>query len=181
MNFPIRIYAINLLLELMDLILSKFDPKWAQYYIEIHKFLKSHLKQLLIRTEHIGSTSVVGMVAKPILDIDLVIKKENFDKVKTILRKMGYNHMGDLGIKGRESFSYNSTPFYEHHLYVCDKDSEELRRHIAFREYLRKKPFAVKKYSHKKRQLLNLSKDPEKYILGKDQMVNELLTKALSN
>lgn len=174
---------IILLLELMvnDLILSKFNPEWEQYYIEIQKFLKSHLKQLLIRVEHIGSTSVVGMVAKPILDIDLVIKKENFDKVKTILKNLGYNHMGDQGVEGRESFDYQSTPFYEHHLYVCDIKNEELRRHIAFREYLRKKPFAIKKYSHKKRELLNLSKDPEKYIQGKDQLMNEILTKALSN
>ena len=58
---------------------------------------------------------------------------------------IGYVHEGNLGIEGREAFCYTGKPHLQlHHLYVCPADSEELRRHITFREFLRQNPDAVK-------------------------------------
>ena len=63
---------------------------------------------------------------------------DEFQDVKSRLKNLGYYHEGDLGIKDREAFGYNEKhEFMTHHLYVCPRDSEELKRHITFRDYLK--------------------------------------------
>uniref|UniRef100_UPI00286D6180 GrpB family protein n=1 Tax=Armatimonas sp. TaxID=1872638 RepID=UPI00286D6180 len=95
----------------------------------------------------IGSTAVPHLEAKPILDIDLVIQDEDvLPQVIAGLQTLGYVHQGDQGIPQREVFKrLDSTvphvssqrQWMPHHLYVCPAQSEELRRHIAFRDALR--------------------------------------------
>ena len=79
----------------------------------------------------------------------MVIKDYSvFGEVVSRLEMIGYIHEGDLGIREREAFKYSDKPHLQtHHLYVCPKDSEELHRHIAFRDFLRSHPEAVGKYS----------------------------------
>jgi GrpB-like predicted nucleotidyltransferase (UPF0157 family) len=86
-----------------------------------------------MRTKHV----IEGLTAKPIIDIDVVIDK-NFEEVKKALESIEYIYEGNLDISGREAFAYkNKLHLMAHHLYVCDKDNEELHRHITFRDYLR--------------------------------------------
>lgn len=91
--------------------------------------------------EHVGSTSVEGLWAKPIIDIDIVIKDcQYFNAVKQGLEGIGYYYEGNLGIKDREAFAYNTDDKSElmtHHLCVCPQSSVELKRHITFRNHLR--------------------------------------------
>ena len=101
-----------------------------------------------------GSTSVEGLSAKPIIDIDVVIKDSSYlnEAIKR-LAVIGYEHEGDLGVTGREAFSYNgSQPQPSHHLYVCPEDSPELTRHIAFRDWLRAHPVQAERYSEIKKK-----------------------------
>ena len=102
--------------------------------------------ELALRIEHVGSTSVEGMSAKPCIDVDVVIPDRTCLKAAIErLASIGYVHEGNLGIEGREAFCYTGKPHLQlHHLYVCPADSEELRRHITFREFLRQNPDAVK-------------------------------------
>ncbi|NLG23907.1 MAG: GrpB family protein [Clostridiales bacterium] len=95
-----------------------------------------------LAVEHVGSTSVPGLCAKPIIDIDLVIPSaDRFDGARRALEAIGYRHEGDRGIAGREAFKYGALPgLMAHHLYVCAADSAELKRHIVFRDYLRAHP-----------------------------------------
>ena len=89
------------------------------------------------------------MVAKPIIDLDVVILCKNLETVIGILTNVGYEHQGDLGIKEREAFKQSNAELKNdlppHHLYVCNVQNEKLHRHIAFREYLRAHPDEVKK------------------------------------
>jgi GrpB-like predicted nucleotidyltransferase (UPF0157 family) len=103
----------------------------------------------MLGIEHVGSTSVKGMSAKPCIDIDVVIRDYSvFDAVVQKLDAIGYIHEGDLGIKDREAFKYADKPHLMlHHLYVCPQYSEELHRHITFRDFLRQNSEAVKEYS----------------------------------
>ena len=114
-----------------------YDPSWHEAFERICRELKSALHDSVLAIEHVGSTSVPGLYAKPIIDIDIVISTGMFETVKALLGSIGYMHAGDLGIEGREAFKYEGKPhLMVHHLYVCNEDSDELKRHLALRDFL---------------------------------------------
>ena len=154
-----------------------YDETWKLAFVEIKKELEQAIGDLIVGIEHVGSTSVEGMSAKPCIDIDVIIKDYSvFDTVVQKLDAIGYIHEGDLGIKGREAFQYADKPhLMPHHLYVCPRDSEELHRHIVFRDFLRKNPEAVKKYSQVKETAAKLFSDSiDQYIEYKSPYIEEL-------
>ncbi len=119
------------------IVVEPYRAEWKDAFREIEAFLKQGLGQSFVAIEHVGSTAVEGLAAKPIIDIDIVIEHYGvFQTVKTKLEALGYYHNGDQGIKTREAFKYKKTPFMTHHLYVCPKDSMELKKHLAFKAYL---------------------------------------------
>jgi len=124
------------------IVVVPYDEKWKVEFEKIKRELLVVLGCYVIAIEHVGSTSVEGLAAKPIIDIDIVIKDYNsFENVKNMLEEIGYNHNGDLGIKERHAFKYTNKPhLMKHHLYVCPKYSETLKMHLAFRDYLRTNP-----------------------------------------
>lgn len=132
-----------------QVIVLPYDPAWQKAFQDIQAFLNQALSDLIIEIEHVGSTSVIGLAAKPIIDIDIVIDGYHvFDEVRRELESLGYRHEGDLGIKDREAFKYDNLPgFMKHHLYVCPKDSVELKRHLSFRDHLRKSQEDRDRYS----------------------------------
>lgn len=133
---------------------SPYDSAWAQDFQAIKGELANALGSLASSVEHVGSTSVPGLSAKPIIDIDVVIEGEAMlPEVIKALAGIGYTHEGNREIPGREAFSYEGKEHLrKHHLYVCPKDSEELKRHLAFRDYLRSAPEAVREYSRVKEE-----------------------------
>ena len=154
-----------------------YDKSWSSAFEEIKREIQAAIGDLIIGIEHVGSTSVEGVSAKPIIDIDVVIKDYSiFNDVTRNLEKLGYIHEGDLGIKDREAFKYLDKPHLQkHHLYVCPQYSAELRRHIAFRDFLRSNPEAVKKYSLVKETAAKLFPDDiDKYIEYKSPCIKEL-------
>ncbi len=138
-----------------------YDPKWKDDFEAIKREIADAVGELTVSVEHVGSTSVEGLSAKPIIDIDVVIKDESvFEEVVRRLAGIGYIHEGDLGIKGREAFRYSGkNHLREHHLYVCPQDSRELFRHVKFRDFLRSHPEAVKRYSEVKETAARLFPD----------------------
>ena len=123
-------------------IVLPYDEKWKIEFERIEQELTLALDDCIMAIEHVGSTSVEGLAAKPIIDIDIIIKDYNsFETVKNRLSEIGYTHEGDLGIKDRQAFKYeDKSHLMKHHLYVCPAYSEELKRHIAFRDYLTQHP-----------------------------------------
>ena len=125
-----------------------YDKAWKVAFEEIRLELEAALENLIIGIEHVGSTSVEGLSAKPCIDVDVVIKDDTiFDAVAGKLAEIGYFHEGNLGIEGREAFCYTGKDhLMKHHLYVCPQNSRELHRHITFRDFLRKHPEAAQTY-----------------------------------
>ena len=157
-----------------------YDEQWKQDFFMIKGELTAALGHLAIRIEHVGSTSVEGLSAKPIIDIDVVIKDYTvFEEVVSALEAIGYRHEGNLGIAGREAFKYDGKDHLrKHHLYVCPENSPELKRHIAFRDYLRTNSDAVREYSHIKEEGAKLYPyDIERYIEHKSPFIEEIYTK----
>lgn len=120
-----------------EIVVVPYNPDWVQAFKLIENELLQIIKDSIITIEHVGSTSVPDLYAKPIIDIDIVIDQMMFEVVKIQLKKIGYIHKGDLGIVGREAFGYeNKEHLMKHHLYVCDVNSDELKRHLALRSFL---------------------------------------------
>lgn len=92
-----------------------------------------------------------------------------FNQVKNKLEKHGYRHEGDLGITGREAFKYDyKEHLMIHHIYVCDRNNNELKRHIAFRDWLREHPDDRDMYSTIKLEMAEKYPDSiDSYIEGK--------------
>ena len=154
-----------------------YDKEWGAAFEAIKKELESAIGELVIGIEHIGSTSVEGLSAKPCIDIDVIIQDYSiFDAVVRKLETIGYIHEGNLGIKDREAFKYGDKPhLQQHHLYVCPQQSEELHRHIAFRDFLRANPDAAKIYGAVKEKAAQLFPDDiEKYIAYKTPCIEAL-------
>ena len=142
--------------------------------------LTSALGQLAIGIEHVGSTSVEDLSAKPIIDIDVVIEDYTvLEEVVSALGAIGYRHEGNLGIPGREAFKYDGKDHLrKHHLYVCPADSPELKRHVSFRDYLRTHSDAVREYSHIKEEgAKRYPNDIERYIEHKSPFIETIYAK----
>jgi GrpB-like predicted nucleotidyltransferase (UPF0157 family) len=142
--------------------------------------LKTHLDAILgdfhIKILHIGSTSVEGMYAKPIIDIDIVYK-DNFESIKNILIANNYKFKGDLGIKDRYAFTYLKNDFHEHHLYVILEHSEALNNHLDLKNGLIISKHNREKYSQLKRDLIRKNNiDRELYTDSKTTLINKIIS-----
>lgn len=159
-------------------VVEDYNPEWKNEFERIKNELLTVLSDKIESIEHVGSTSVEGLSAKPIIDIDVVIWN-NFKEVKNLLESIEYIHEGDLGILGREAFSYkNKSHLMAHHLYVCNKNNEELHRHITFRDYLRQHEEDKNRYSSiKKEMALKYPEDIDSYIEGKQDVILDIYKK----
>lgn len=169
----------------------QYDKRWAETFKSLKEVISNSLSGLIIDIEHVGSTSIIGLAAKPILDIDIVIEDYSvFPKVIRGLKKIGYYYQEEWSFRGREAFGRKdeltpwdgkNTQWMEHHLYVCNKDSEELARHLAFRDYLRNNQEAVIEYEIIKKTLANSVKNRTSYTTGKTEFVSNTLKKSFEN
>ena len=143
------------------MLIQDYDTNWPKAFTQLATVLGEAAGAYLIAIEHIGSTAVPGLAAKPIIDIDLVYPTTgDFAALKAALENSGYYHNGDQGIAGREVFKRRAaaTPHpvldtIAHHLYACPVGNEELRRHLAFRDQLRLHPKAREEYARLKREI----------------------------
>jgi len=158
-----------------------YDPNWPGFFETLRERIAEAIGGLMAAIEHVGSTAVPGLAAKPIIDIDVLLASETLLPVAIDrLARLGYVHQGNLGIPEREAFlaPANDPP---HHLYVCPPRSAEFQRHIAFRDYLRAHPSDVKTYGDLKLALASqFREDRSAYIAGKDALVAELTRRAIA-
>ena len=156
-----------------------YQETWPSAFEKIKDELLPVLGEDLISIEHVGSTSVPGLWAKPIIDLNVVIENDRLSQVIEKLASIHYIHEGDLGIAGREAFRYTGKPhLMEHHLYVCPKDCAELKRQIAFRDYLRSNPLDCEEYSRIKVEMARkFPHDIKRYIQGKEPVMMEIYRK----
>lgn len=157
-------------------IVLPYDSDWKDEFIKIESELLQVLGDVALAVEHVGSTSVDGLAAKPIIDIDVVVEGDDVQKAIDKLATIGYIHEGNLGIEGREAFAYEGKEhLMTHHLYVCPKGSRELKRHLAFRDYLRSHNEAVLAYGNAKIEAAKLYPyDIEKYIDYKSPIIEKI-------
>jgi len=158
------------------IIIEDYDPHWPQHFDAIRSRIAPVLGTLAAAIEHIGSTAVPGLPAKPIIDLDILLKSPaDLPAVISKLQAFGYEHQGTLGVPGREAFR---APAHDvpHHLYVCVPGSLEYSRHIAFRDYLRSHPRDAEAYSSLKHNLSGrFSIDRDAYTQAKTEFIERIL------
>ena len=126
------------------MLIQPYQKIWIEDFKAIKDVLNDALMPLNVTIEHVGSTAVPELAAKPIIDIDIVFGEDvDFNDIKKRLEKIGYFHNGNQGIPNRDVFKRGKTLVFHkvldnivHHLYVCLKGSEALLRHILLRDYL---------------------------------------------
>jgi GrpB-like predicted nucleotidyltransferase (UPF0157 family) len=162
-------------------IVADYDPRWPELFEFFRRRNAATLGDLAAAIEHVGSTSVPGLAAKPIIDIDVLLASaDTLPAAIERLASVGYSHRGDLGIPEREAFLAPAND-PRHHLYICPPTSREFRSHLALRDYLRARPEEAKAYGELKRTLAaRFRDDREGYLEGKREFVAELVRRALA-
>lgn len=174
------------------MLIQAYQARWVTDFHALKKVLQDALDTLSVSIEHVGSTAVPELAAKPILDVDIFFdERVPFVEIKTRLENIGYHHRGDQGIPGREVFKkgpdgagndvLNSTA---HHLYVCPADGEEGQRHLLFRDYLIANDEARNQYQRLKYQLAEeANQDRKTYAQLKEirakAFIEEVVVRAL--
>ena len=130
----------------------EYDAAWPERFRALARRAAAALGGLALAVEHVGSTSVPGLAAKPVIDLDVVVRPADLDQAIGQLATLGYVHRGELGVPGRHAFR---PPPGEpkHHLYLCVAGSEGLRDHLRFRDHLRAHPGVAREYAALKQRL----------------------------
>jgi GrpB-like predicted nucleotidyltransferase (UPF0157 family) len=156
-----------------------YDPRWPGLFGQLRDRVDAALAGVAHVTEHVGSTAVPGLDAKPVIDLDVVVPDDA--AVHAAIRALtarGWQHQGNLGITGREAFLPPVDAVY-HHLYAVVAGSQPHRDHIDLRDFLRTHPVQAARYSSLKRQLAALLRtDRSAYGDGKAEMISDLLRQA---
>ena len=169
--------------------IADYTAQWARSFEALRGVYERHLGGLIVSVEHVGSTSVEGLAAKPILDIDIVIEDAaRLPAVAERLAHLGYAHRGDWGIEGREVFraveanvprELAAEQWYRHNLYVCLRGCTSLRNHLAVRAALRADAALVAAYGALKRRLAaECGDDLAQYVERKTAFLLEILQKS---
>lgn len=166
------------------IVVEDYDPAWAAGFERLTGLLAPVLADTAVAIEHVGSTSIPGLAAKPILDLIVVIESPAaLPAAIEALATLGYIHQGERGVCGRHAFRAGpretDPTIPQHHLYVCARDEPELQRMLVFRDYLRGCSEAVQTYAEVKRDLAaRYPHDIESYVRGKAYFVEGILRAA---
>ncbi|AHG47625.1 hypothetical protein RLEG12_32100 [Rhizobium leguminosarum bv. trifolii CB782] len=157
-----------------------YDPSWPRLFAEISAELSILLGDLVLCVDHIGSTSVPGLAAKPKIDLDIVtISDDLLPTAIDIVRTADFVFHGDRGEK-RWAFTRDHQG-YGFKLYLCSPGNPAHRERILFRDYLRDHPERAQAYADLKRRLaVEAGGDWEFYTGGKTEFVNETVRLAVS-
>jgi GrpB-like predicted nucleotidyltransferase (UPF0157 family) len=166
------------------MLIQKYNPSWITDFNNIKNVITEALTNLNVHIEHIGSTSIPNLAAKPIIDIDIIFDTpKDFETIKSRLEKIGYYHNGNQGIPNRDVFKRDKSDakheildLITHHLYVCPSDSAELQRHLLFRDYLKSNEEARIQYQNLKYALAEeANQDRKKYAALKEEKGNAFI------
>lgn len=165
----------------MRVIVTEYQPAWVEQFEEEAQALKQILKENCLKVEHIGSTSVPNLAAKPIIDFLIIVEEiEKVDLLQGEFERIGYEYMGEFGLSGRRYLRKGSIKRTHHvHIYQFD-NTQEILRHLAFRNYLRENPAIATTYGTLKKQLAQAHPDSiDKYMDGKDAFIKKIEKEAL--
>ena len=157
-------------------VVVEYDLEWPRRFEELRARIWPVVADVALDVQHVGSTSVPGLSAKPIIDMTVVVARRG-DVPLAIERlvPLGYRHRGNLGIEDREAFDHPAD-LPRHNLYVCPEGTIGVANQVAFRDYLRVDSDAARRYGELKKQLAaQFPNDIDSYVFGKTDFVLDVL------
>jgi GrpB-like predicted nucleotidyltransferase (UPF0157 family) len=164
-----------------EIVVLDYDPEWANWFERVRAHVWAPIEDLAIRIDHVGSTSVPGLAAKPIIDMDIVVTDESVvPSIIAALTPLGYRWEGDGGVPGRQAFDTSRQhQLPPHHLYVVVENNKAHLDHVLLRDSLRADPDLLRRYAMLKRANVELAQgDIDLYTAAKAHFVAEVLTRA---
>ena len=161
-------------------IIVDYDPQWPVLYEEERERIVAAIGNVIDDIQHIGSTAVPGLSAKPIIDILVIVSSlEQVEQSVKPLEKLGYEYMGDSGIPGRHIFIKREQGMRAFHLHMSQADHYTATQAIVFRDYLRLHPQEAQGYGELKKELADqYGADRNGYTNGKTTFIEAMLVKA---
>jgi GrpB-like predicted nucleotidyltransferase (UPF0157 family) len=163
----------------MRVTVAPYDPQWQTDFDRVSRELSIALSGVdVLAVEHVGSTSVPDLPAKPIIDIDIVVGRDVLPRALTALESAGYVYQGELGIDDRHAFKApDDQP--RRNIYVCLDGCLALRNQLAVREALRSNTDLRDEYARVKRALADEELESiDDYVAGKNTVVQKILLAA---
>lgn len=154
--------------------LTPFSDTWVQLFQDEVNNLKVIFGNKITQFEHFGSTSVPGMLAKPVIDMMCMVNEiQEVDTWNEKMNALGYDVAGEWGIPGRRLFRKGGDN-RTHHIHFYQFDNPQIERHLVFRDYLRVHPEEVARYSHFKEELARQFENTSGYSPAKKAFVTEM-------
>ena len=153
------------------------NPEWQNLFKTESQYISKALDRNVVAIHHIGSTAIPHIYAKPIIDLLVEVNNiNNVDRSNSNMEHLGYQAMGEFGISDRRFFRKDdSSGIRTHHVHVFEVNSPQVKRHLAFRNYMIAHPKAAQQYSDLKRKLAQqFPYDIESYMDGKDEFIKNI-------
>jgi GrpB-like predicted nucleotidyltransferase (UPF0157 family) len=163
-----------------EIVVADHDPAWSDWFEQVRDYVWPAVEHVAIRVDHVGSTSVPDLPAKPVIDLDVVVASDSdIPPAITGLAGIGYRWRGDLGVEGRQAFAGpDDIELPRHNLYLVVNDNKAHIDHWLLRDVLRSEPEARRRYGELKRRNVEIAAgDMDVYVAAKAHLVAELLTK----
>ena len=159
---------------------SAYDRSWPDRYEREAPLVAEALGAVLVEIEHVGSTSVPGLAAKPTIDIAVGARSLELDADSiTSMARLGYEYRGEVGVPGRRYFRKGAAYPRDFNVHVVPVGGQLWQDYVGFRDYLRAHPGAVRRYTDIKRGLSSTAAghDPARYAEGKASFIDETLAR----
>lgn len=159
---------------------AEYDPAWPVAFERERALIADALGDLALAIEHVGSTAVAGLGAKPIIDIMIAVSNlAEGEHCVGPLERLGYEYRGEAGIPGRLFFRKFTEGLRTHHLYVVEQGSDYWELHLLFRDYLREHPEEARDYYDLKVRLAErFGADRLGYNEAKTEFIESALARA---
>ncbi len=167
----------------VEITIVRWDPDWPGRFAAEAERLRAALGDAAVRIEHVGSTAVPGLAAKPVIDVQISVRSlRPARRYRVPLEALGYAytpHYDDFGEDRLPFFGRPRRPPRSFHVHVCEAESEDERRHLAFRDWLVEHPEDARAYEMLKRELARRRwRTRDDYAKAKSRFVATIVARA---
>jgi GrpB-like predicted nucleotidyltransferase (UPF0157 family) len=171
----VLVLALQIMITVVD-----YDLSWVGRFEQLRREYSEALSRSavpVVAIEHVGSTAVPGLPAKPVIDCDIVVTEEQVSAASDVLDSLGFTRLGELGIQQRWAFK-EPARLAGTNTYVVIAGSLALRNHLAVRNTLRARPELRDRYGILKKRVGLIANSIEEYGQGKNALIQEILATA---
>ena len=173
-------------MTIKEIILVGFDPKWAEKFKDEKKAIMEKLGEFILSIDHIGSTAIPTIVAKPVIDILIGIKSmTQSEKIIATMKELDYEYLDSIESHFPERRLFVKPPIKEgerqFNLHIWEHQSKDWKEMLLFRDYLLAHPETAKEYEYVKKYMAKrFPNNDVAYSIGKEGFMQIILLRAIS-